>query len=189
MEHEPKAKQGKTGETEMTKTYIDFDLHIAPNGHVIASSPEGEAVSDISTEPPNDIQLALRLIEQHQTNVGLLKQVGQSLYSWLFPGPIHTHLQQTEAVARSDKAKMRLRMRIEANTIASLPMEFLFRTMGGYYLAVNPDTVLSRYLNLPLPPERVVAGKAPCTCWLSLPILPTKLGFPPMIGRKSSKQH
>ncbi len=55
----------------------------------------------------------------------------------------------------SDKAKLRLRLRIEANTIASLPLEFLYRTMGGYYLAVNPDTVLSRYLNLPLPPERV----------------------------------
>src|SRR5438105_15046120 len=26
---------------------------------------------------------------------------------------------------------------------------------GGYFLAVNPATVLSRYLNLPLPPERV----------------------------------
>ena len=143
------------GETMMTENYVDFDLHIATNGHTIASSTEGEAVSDISTELPNDIQLALTLIERRQTNLGLLKKVGQSLYSWLFPGPIHTHFQQTEAAARTGKAKLRLRLRIEANTIASLPLEFLYRTMGGYYLSLNPDTVLSRYLNLPLPPGRV----------------------------------
>jgi hypothetical protein len=160
-ENEAKVKPGEKGGTIMTETFIDFDLHIAPNGHAIASSPEGQAVSDISTEPPNDIQLALGLIERRQTNLGLLKQVGQSLYSWLFPGPIHTHLQQTEAVARRDKAKLRLRLRIEANTIARLPLEFLYRTMGGYYLAVNPDTVLSRYLNLPLPPERARRREGP----------------------------
>lgn len=153
--HEAKVTSGKKGKTTMTETYIDFELHIAPNGHAIASSPEGQAVSEISIEPPNDIQLALELIERRQTNLALLKQVGQSLYSWLFPSPIHTHLQQTEAVARRDKAKLRLRLRVEASAIASLPLEFLYRAMGGYYLAVNPDTVLSRYLNLPLPPERV----------------------------------
>lgn len=158
-EHDAKAKSGEKGET--METYIDFDLHISPNGHAIASSPEGQATSDISIELPNDIQLALGLIERSQTNLGLLKQVGQSLYSWLFPGPIHTHLQQTEAVARRDKAKLRLRLRIEANTIARLPLEFLYRSIGGYYLAVNPDTVLSRYLNLPLPPERVRRREGP----------------------------
>ena len=148
-------------EMTLTNRYVDFDLHIAPNGHAIASSVEGQAISDISTEPPNDIQLALQLIERRQANLGLLKQVGQSLYDWLFPGPIHTHFQQTEAVVRRDKANLRLRLRIEASTIASLPLEFLYRAMGGYYLAVNPDTVLSRYLNLPLPSERVRRREGP----------------------------
>ena len=144
-----------------TETYIDFDLHVSPNGHAIANSLQGQAVSDIQTEPPNSIRLSLKLIEKRETNSEILKEVGCSLYDWLFPGPIHTHLHQTEAVASCEKAKLRLRLRIEANTIASLPLEFLYRQIGGYYLAVNPDTVLSRYLNLPLPPERVRRREEP----------------------------
>ena len=52
-------------------------------------------------------------------------------------------------------------MRIEADTIARLPLEFLYRSLGGYYLAANPDTVLSRYLELPLPPGRVLQTAGP----------------------------
>jgi serine/threonine protein kinase len=148
-------------EEKMTEEYVDFDLHIAPNGHATANSPEGQATADISTQVPNAIRLSLNLIEKRQTNADLLKQVGQELYGWLFPGDIHTHLHQTEARARLEKAKMRLRLRIEAESIASLPLEFLYRMQGGYFLAVNPDTVLSRYLNLPLPPERVRRREGP----------------------------
>lgn len=143
------------GAEATTEDYIDFDLHIAPDGHVIASSPEGQATSHISTQPPSSLRLALQLIERRQTDVDLLKEVGSSLYDWIFPNSIHTHLQQTEAVARRGKAKLRLRLRVEAASIASLPLEFIFRKAGGYFLAVNPDTVFSRYLNLPMPPEQV----------------------------------
>src|SRR5437016_5839930 len=87
-----------------------------------------------------------------QVTTKLRRQVGQELYHWLFPGDIHTHFHQTEARARIENAKLRLRLRIEAESIAGLPLELLYRAQGGYFLAVNPDTVLSRYLNLPLPP-------------------------------------
>jgi len=137
------------------EVYIDFDLHIGSDGQVFASSDEGQVTDRISIQPPNDIRLALQLIDRRHTDAALLKDVGSSLYNWLFPNSIHTHLQQTEAVARQNKAKLRLRLRIEAATIASLPLEFIYRAIGGYFLAVNPDTVFSRYLNLPLPQERV----------------------------------
>ncbi len=135
--------------------YIDFDLHIAPNGHAVANSPEGQATANISTELPNHIRLSLKLIEKRAADADLLKDVGQELYRWLFPGDIHTHFHQTEARARLQNAKLRLRLRIEAESIASLPLELLYRRQAGYYLAVNPGTALSRYLNLPLPPGRV----------------------------------
>src|SRR5262249_31306163 len=115
----------------------------------------------ISTQVSNAIRLSLSLIEKRAADADLLKQVGQELYNWLFVGDIHTHFHQTEARARLEKAKMRLRLRIEAESIASLPLEFLYRRQGGYFLVVNPDTVLSRYLNLPLPPERVCRREGP----------------------------
>src|SRR3990172_7064215 len=107
----------------MPETYIDFDLHIEPNDHAVASSPEGQVLGHISTQLPSNIRLSLQLIERRQRDADLLKEVGQALYDWLFSNSIHTHLQQTEAVSRRDKAKLCLRLRIEAATIASLPLE------------------------------------------------------------------
>ena len=146
---------------DLSERYVDFDLHIAPSGRVTANSPEGQATTDISVEVPISIRLSLSLIEKRETTADLLKQVGQALYEWLFPGPIHTHLQQTEAVARGERAKLRLRLRVEPDSIASLPLEFIYRAAGGYFLAVNPDTVLSRYLNLPQPSQRVRLHEEP----------------------------
>lgn len=145
----------------LVEHYVDFDLHIAPDGHVTANSVQGQAIADISTDIPSNIRLSLKLIERRATDADLLKTVGLELYKWLFPGPIHTHFHQTEAVARAEEIKMRLRLRIEAEEIASLPLEFMYRETGGYFLAINPSTVLSRYLNMPLPPERVRRRNTP----------------------------
>lgn len=142
-------------EKPMSERYTNFDLHIARDGQVKASSAEGEAKAQISTEVPEDLSLALSLIKERKTNSKLLKDVGKRLYEWLLPGPIHAHFQQTETRARFEKAKLRLRFRTDVASIATLPLEFMYRELGGYFLAANPDTVFSRYLDLPLPPNRV----------------------------------
>jgi len=150
-----------TSEETATELYVDFDLHITDSGQATARSNEGEATATVSTTVPNAIQLTLNLIEQRQTNADLIEQIGREIYDRIFPGPIHTHFQQTEAVARSQGAKVRLRLRIEADTIARLPLEFAFREIGGYFLSINPRTVLSRYLNLPMPPGYVRRREGP----------------------------
>lgn len=35
---------------DMQENYVDFDLHIDPNGHAIATSPEGEATAIIRSK-------------------------------------------------------------------------------------------------------------------------------------------
>jgi CHAT domain-containing protein len=139
----------------MMEEYTDFDLHIAPNGHLVAISREGQATADVAVKPPKLVGMAVKLIERGETDGELLKNLGDTLYQWLLPHPIHTHLHQTEAIARANNAKLRIRLRVEADEIARLPLEFLYRTAGDYFMAINPNTVLSRYLNLPLPPGRV----------------------------------
>lgn len=151
----------KSKSIDMIENYIDFDLHISPDGYAVANSVEGQASTKISTTVPNNIRLSLKLIENRAEDENLLKEFGQLLYNWLFPIEIHAHFQQTEAVARREKAKIRLRLRVEAEEIASLPLEFIYRNLGGYFLSINPNTVFSRYLNLPLPAERILSDNLP----------------------------
>jgi hypothetical protein len=135
--------------------YVDFDLHIAPDGHAVASSIEGQAPAKIPIQVPKKIPLSLKLIEERAADADLLKEVGRALYDWLFPGAVHTLFERTEAVAGHKNTKMRLRLRVEAAEIASLPLEFLYRPLPSHFFATNPNTVLSRYLQLPLPPGRL----------------------------------
>ncbi len=141
--------------------YVDFELYIAPNGYTTAQSNQGQVTATIATDIPDSIRSSVNSIENDETDQELLKRFGKELYDWLFPSPIHAHFQQTEAVARSANAKLRLRLRIEADSLASLPLEFAYRASGDYFLAQNPSTVFSRYLNLPLPPNRVRRREGP----------------------------
>ena len=141
--------------------YVNFDLHVTSSGQVYAKSEEGEVTSTISLDVPNSIRLGLGFIENGMTDQVSLKDFGEQLYDWLFPGPIHTHFQQTEATARSTSKKVRLRLQVEARPIARLPLEFLYRKMGGYFFAINPATVLSRYLNLAMPIGNFQPPRAP----------------------------
>ncbi len=143
---------------ERTEQYVDFELHIDPIGRTIARSKEGgeSPPATISTVIPNQLRLFIGIVkEKPKIDEDLLKDFGKVLYELLFPGPIHTHLQETEAAIRSANTKLRIRLRIEANTLASLPLEFIYRELRGHFLAQNPGTVLSRYFDLPLPAGRV----------------------------------
>ncbi len=135
--------------------YTTFDLHISPGGHVVASSIQGNASADIATAVPAAIAAAVEQVEQRTTNVAILRQLGLALYDWLFPPAIHTHFHATEAVARQEGLKLRLRMRVEPPAIAALPLEFLYWQERGHFLAVDPRTSVSRYLQVGLPPGRV----------------------------------
>ena len=147
---------------KIEERYVDFELHIDPNGHAIARSNEGQATAKVSTHLSSNMRLSKRIIEKNEADEELLKDFGQELYNWLFPPPIHAHLQQTEAVAKAvTNAKLRLRLNIEAESLARLPLEFAYRVLGEYFLASNPKTVLSRYLNLSLPPNRVRRREGP----------------------------
>jgi hypothetical protein len=141
--------------------YVDFELHIEPNGHARAHSNEGDRVAEISLSIPTNVELTLGLIEARRVNDKLLKEFGKQLYEIIFPAPIHTHFNQTEAVARENEQMTRIRLTIEPDNLASLPWEFMYRDERGYFLGTNPNTVLARYLNLPLPQKRVRRREEP----------------------------
>lgn len=134
--------------------YLDFELHIMSDGHAITKSFEGERSTKIITSIPNNVELSLKLIENNQTGE-FIKDLGKLLYDIILLREIDTHLNQSEAVARRQHKNLRIRLTIEPDTLARIPWEFIYRNEGGYFLSNNPKTVFSRYINLPLPPDRV----------------------------------
>ena len=148
-------------EATRAETYLDFELHVGHDGRMRACSDEGERTATISLEVPNDVSLAVSLVEKGEADGDLLKKLGKRLYEIIFPGKIDTHFNQTEAVARSKKHKVRIRLTIKPDALARLPWEFTYREEGGYFLAVNPQTVLLRYLDLPLSKDRVAPQEGP----------------------------
>lgn len=135
--------------------YVDFDLHVSPGGSIVANSDQGQASATMSLKVPADIEATLPDVKSRNTDAEGLKRTGTAFYDWLFPPAIHTHFTATEAVARDNGAKIRLRLRVEAEEIASLPLELAYREAGDCFLAVDPDTVFSRFLNVSLPQGQV----------------------------------
>ncbi|RLC15996.1 MAG: hypothetical protein DRI57_11945 [Deltaproteobacteria bacterium] len=90
-----------------------------------------------------------------------MKQFGAKLYDIVFTTKIHTLFSKSEAVAREKKQKIRIRLTIEPDTLASLPWELTYCEERGYFLSTNPSTVLSHYLNLSLPKNRVRRRNTP----------------------------
>jgi hypothetical protein len=141
--------------------YTTFDLHISPGGHAVATSSQGQATAEISTSVPAAIATALRQVEDRTTTAAGLKELGDAFFRWLFPQKIEAHLLATEAVANERGHKLRIRLRVEAPAIATLPLELLYWRERGHFLAVNPNTALSRYLSVNLPPGRVRPRQRP----------------------------
>jgi hypothetical protein len=101
------------------------------------------------------------MVEHDQTTEELLRKFGIRLYEIIFPAQLDKHFNVTESAARERSRKVRIRLTIEPDALAQLPWEFLYRSEGGYFLGTNPGTILSHYLDLPLPQDYVKGREGP----------------------------
>jgi CHAT domain/Effector-associated domain 9 len=140
--------------------YQDFQILVDKNNNIRASSEQGEVWSELRWEK-NEVNLALSLIESKQTNGELLKALGGKLYKALFPDKINAQFHATMVGARAEKCSVRLRLVFESPELAALPWEFLYDEGNNIFLANNTDTVLSRYIDLPLQKRDIKAASLP----------------------------
>jgi hypothetical protein len=131
----------------MSITYENFDLRVAGDGQIYATSKEGEAGPARLQLDRNELSLALQLIEQEGANPELVREVGRQLCQALFPAPILAHFERSRAAAPA--RRLRLRLRIEPDELAFLPWEFLFD--GQTFLGLRVDTPIVRYPEVPSP--------------------------------------
>ena len=140
--------------------YQDFQILVSKNKNIRASSEQGEVTSELLLDT-NKINLTLKLIEQNQTDTELLKALGNELYQALFPNQINARFHATMAGAQANQDNVRLRLVFESPELASLPWEFLYDKETNTFLGNNIQTVLSRYIDIPLKPREIKTATLP----------------------------
>ena len=140
--------------------YQDFQILVDKNNNIRASSEQGEVGSELRWEK-NQIKLTLQLIDSRQTNSELLKALGSQLYRAIFPDKINARFHATIAAAQHKKESVRLRLIFESPELAALPWEFLYDEGSNTFLGNNTETVLSRYIDVPLLKRDIKAASLP----------------------------
>lgn len=141
-------------------TYQDFQILVTADRKIRASSEQGEETGELRLDI-SKIKLALSLIEKRQTDAGLLKGLGGELYQALFPNKVHGHWRATKAGADAAGSGARLRLIFDAPELAALPWEFLYDESTNTFLANDTQTVLSRYIDVPLGKRVIGAASHP----------------------------
>ncbi len=140
--------------------YQDFQIIVDKNHYIRASSEQGEVSSELRWDR-NQIKLTLKLIDSGNTNSELLKALGSQLYQALFPDKINARFHATIAAAQQNKESVRLRLIFESPELAALPWEFLYDEDTNTFLANNTETVLSRYIDVPLLKRDIKSASLP----------------------------
>lgn len=134
--------------------YEDFHLTVRSDNLIVSRSSEGEREAPLTAQLTDEIEYLAGicdLINERNTNEDRLIRFGKRLYQLIFPGNIHAHFVQTEAVTRQKGLKIRVRLTIEHSDLAALPWEFVYREEHGHYMSLDANTVLTHYLQLAQP--------------------------------------
>jgi HEAT repeat protein/energy-coupling factor transporter ATP-binding protein EcfA2 len=143
-----------------TMQYQDFQILVDKHHQIRASSEQGDVSGEFRLDM-NEIELTLELIELNKTNDKLLKRLGNQLYQALFPNQINARFHATMAGAQANEESVRLRLIFQSPQLAALPWEFLYDAETNTFLGNNIQTVLSHYIDVPLPKRDIRTAKLP----------------------------
>jgi CHAT domain-containing protein len=154
--------------------YLNFDVEINQwnNGlyPVAARSSAGDAHQqmrfpfDEYTLETDLLRLQNALLRSAQVHRGaqspeeqVVQQFGQRLFEALLAGDVRRLYDASAAQASQQRQGLRVRLRIGAPELASLPWEFLYDPLQREYVCFLPETVIVRYLEVaqPIPPFKV----------------------------------
>ncbi|HET6312754.1 MAG TPA: CHAT domain-containing protein [Chloroflexia bacterium] len=157
--------------------YLNFDVVIQRSGEgyrAQVQSPAGEASSHF-TNPFSQIEVEHFMLSAapgkrntrriDAPEVGAAKKFGEKLYNSVFTGDVGAVLRSSldEAWQRNSKLRVRLRL-TDVPELADIPWEYLYNPSLNRFFALDDDTAIVRYLDVP---ERV----RPVTVTLPLRVL------------------
>lgn len=149
----------------MARNYENFDIEIVREGDAYsarARSPRGEArAAFVLPLSQQEIRiLGLTVARGRQTTrsiqtreVDEVKAYGQRLFDALFTGDVLACYHESLAQVRSDIGTgLRMRLRLtDTPELAQVPWEYTYDRRSGRFLALDDETPIVRYLDLPLP--------------------------------------
>ena len=124
----------------------------------VLSSPAGEAISGFASPDPFQIT-ALRSRLAAKRDRETQKAFGGLLFEALFADEMRTLFRSALKHARACEGGLRVLLTIQRNELSALPWEFLLNPWAGDmearspFMALNPETPLSRYVRLPHAPR------------------------------------
>lgn len=149
------------------RAYINFDLQIEPagDGHYrsqVLESPSGQAESQFDL-PFSSLQLEnfyLRMNQPRQgtrdaggeldpVKVDRTRELGRGLFDSLFGPDVYACYRSGLNDARDQGKGLRIRLRLKAPELATLPWEFLYDPHVNMFLSRSIETPIVRYTELP----------------------------------------
>ncbi|GAB4537289.1 MAG: hypothetical protein Kow0063_23820 [Anaerolineae bacterium] len=144
--------------------YRDFEIEIAPRqgDHypvAVLHSPSGQA-RQMMQLPPGQAATASQLAALEKALAGgsppdeaaqAAQRFGAQLFQALFHDQVRSVWDMSQQAATTHGQGLRIKLRINASDLATIPWEFLYDPAQGEFLALSRYTPLVRYLELPLP--------------------------------------
>jgi len=149
--------------------YHDFELKLRPLGgkeyQIDVRSPSGEKVANVLF-PFDELALESRL---QALEIALLKSsgtrrdirfkeeesvedFGKALFDMMLGGEVRDLYRRSRERARDEGRGLRLRLRVEAPELASLPWEYMYDEGEGDFVCLSAETPVIRYMALAQPP-------------------------------------
>ncbi|MFL5493904.1 MAG: CHAT domain-containing protein [Gemmatimonadales bacterium] len=154
--------------------YLDFELRIAPGTGrdypvTVLQSPAGETTATMSfpfdtLALQNHLQgVEIAVLKSASTRRDVVSEehvsvsdFGRGLFEALMATTVRETFRRSQDRARASGKGLRVRLRIEAPELASLPWEYLYDAAEGDYICLSSDTPLVRYLEFDRPPEPLI---------------------------------
>lgn len=154
-----------------TLRFQDFEIEISPGvaGQYLVAvlrSPSGQARAAMRLPfDPSELAERLTAVEDAILAPGpgqeqVIREFGGQLFEALIAGDVRAVYDRSRQATEAADAGLRLKLRINAPDLASIPWELLFDARRGEFLALSRYTPVVRYLELPLA-EATLAVKPP----------------------------
>ena len=140
--------------------YDDLSVRVQEDGDVLAFSNFGESHGRLNLNPDEILPL-LQSIEEDKTDAELLKRLGNILFNAIFYKNISNQFAAVKAGAENAGRGVRLRLIFESPQMAAIPWEFLYDESTNTFLANDPKTALSRYIDVPLKKHDIKPANLP----------------------------